>query len=91
MAEVCAPRRIISVPGQQISLPQSRTWRILLGVALIVAGFLGFLPVPGFWMGPLGVVVLSLDVPIVRRLCLKIHLKIQNWWQRRSKGGSRQG
>ena len=87
MPEVCAPRRIISGAGQQISLPQSRIWRILLGVALIMAGLLGFLPVLGFWMVPLGVAVLSLDVPIVRRLCLKI----QNWWKRGSKGGSRQG
>ena len=83
MVKGCAPRRI-SVAGQQISLPQSRTWRILLGIALIVAGLLGFLPVLGFWMIPLGVVILSLDVPIVRRLCLKI----QNRWKLRSKDGA---
>lgn len=42
-------------------------WRSLLGVALIVGGVLGFLPVLGFWMIPLGVAVIGLDVALVRR------------------------
>jgi hypothetical protein len=35
--------------------------------ALVFGGFLGFLPVLGFWMIPLGLLVLSQDLPAVRR------------------------
>ncbi|MWD26173.1 hypothetical protein E0K89_001620 [Aquicoccus sp. SCR17] len=36
--------------------------RLVLGLLLICGGVLGFLPVLGFWMLPLGVLVASLDV-----------------------------
>lgn len=36
--------------------------RLLLGLVLIGGGVLGFLPVLGFWMIPLGVMVAALDV-----------------------------
>ena len=40
--------------------------RLLLGLLLIAGGVLGFLPVLGFWMLPLGIAVAALDVkPIV--------------------------
>jgi hypothetical protein len=41
--------------------------RSLLGVLLIAGGILGFLPVLGFWMIPLGVAVILLDVAVIRR------------------------
>ena len=37
------------------------------GVLLIAGGLLGFLPVLGFWMLPLGVIVLSDEIPWLRR------------------------
>ena len=41
--------------------------RLLLGLALIAGGVLGFLPVLGFWMIPLGAAVAALDIrPIWR-------------------------
>lgn len=41
--------------------------RTLLGLLLVAGGFLGFLPILGFWMIPLGVAVIGLDVaPLVR-------------------------
>lgn len=40
--------------------------RSLLGVLLMVAGVLGFLPVLGFWMFPLGVAFVALDLPFSR-------------------------
>ena len=48
--------------------------RLVVGLALMVGGVFGFLPVIGFWMLPLGVAVAALDiVPIWRwlraRLC----------------------
>ena len=42
--------------------------RILLGTLLIVGGLLGFLPILGFWMLPLGVVLLAREIPAVARL-----------------------
>ncbi|MFV1877605.1 hypothetical protein [Nioella sp.] len=43
--------------------------RLLLGLLLIAGGVLGFLPVLGFWMLPLGIAVAALDVkPIVNWL-----------------------
>ncbi len=40
--------------------------RVPLAIALIAGGFVGFLPVLGFWMIPLGVALLALDVPFMR-------------------------
>ena len=37
------------------------------GVLLILFGLVGFLPVVGFWMLPLGIIVLSFDVAPIRR------------------------
>ncbi len=36
--------------------------RLLLGLALIAGGVLGFLPILGFWMIPLGLAVAALDI-----------------------------
>ncbi len=37
------------------------------GVLLLMGGVLGFLPVLGFWMIPLGAALIALDVPPLRR------------------------
>lgn len=43
--------------------------RAVLGLALIVGGIFGFLPVLGFWMIPLGVAIAALDIrPLWRRI-----------------------
>ncbi len=43
--------------------------RSLLGLALIVGGVFGFLPVLGFWMIPLGAAIIALDLrPLLRKL-----------------------
>lgn len=43
--------------------------RLPVGLLLMVGGILGFLPIVGFWMLPLGVAVAALDVgPLIRRL-----------------------
>lgn len=41
--------------------------RLFAGCLLIVGGILGFLPVLGFWMIPLGLVIASTDIPPARR------------------------
>jgi hypothetical protein len=45
-----------------------RPLRTLFGVLLVVGGILGFLPILGFWMIPLGLALLSVDIPPLRRL-----------------------
>ncbi|MEY8830671.1 hypothetical protein AB9K34_20050 [Sedimentitalea sp. XS_ASV28] len=41
--------------------------RLVLGLLLILGGVFGFLPVLGYWMIPLGVMVAALDVkPLLR-------------------------
>ena len=57
----------IRIGSRVIVLPASRAWRIAIGVLFIVAGLLGFLPIVGFWMVPLGLFVLSIDLPWARR------------------------
>ena len=56
----------IRIFGRELPLPRSRPLRIALGVLLILLGFLGFLPVLGFWMIPLGLALLALDLPFLR-------------------------
>lgn len=51
-----------------IPLPQSRIARLIAGIALIIGGMLWFLPVLGWWMLPLGLLILSSDYPRIRRL-----------------------
>ncbi|WP_081593543.1 hypothetical protein [Rhizobium mesoamericanum] len=64
-----------------IPLPRSRLARMTIGVLLILGGVLGFLPVLGFWMIPLGFVVLSHDLHIIRRTRRRIVV----WWEKRRK------
>ena len=69
----------LKIFGREIHLPQSRGARIAIGVALIFFGFLGFLPVLGFWMIPLGLLVLSGEFSAVR----KLRRRLEVWWGRR--------
>lgn len=57
----------IEVANRKFRLPRARGARIALGLAFIGGGVLGFLPVPGFWMLPLGFLILSQDIPVARR------------------------
>ncbi len=57
-----------------------RLLRVLLGVVLIIGGIFGFLPVLGFWMIPLGLAVIFLDAPLVRRAWSRLRA----WWKART-------
>ena len=46
--------------------PHAGWLRIPLALALILGGILGFLPILGFWMLPLGLAILALDLPFLR-------------------------
>ena len=67
------------IAGRSVALPRNRALRLGIGVALIVGGVLGFLPVLGFWMIPLGVAVLAYDVPSAERL----RRRLEGWIARR--------
>jgi hypothetical protein len=71
--------RKISVFGREFNMPRSRRARIVIGVGLIVLGIFGFLPVLGFWMVPLGLLVLSYEFAAVRRWRRRLAV----WWARR--------
>ncbi|MGO4833439.1 PGPGW domain-containing protein [Rhizobiaceae sp. 2RAB30] len=69
----------LSLLGRDYQLPKSRPMRVAMGVVLVLLGCLGFLPVLGFWMIPLGLLVLSYEFHIVRRLRRRMIVK----WERR--------
>jgi hypothetical protein len=73
------PERKISVFGREFSMPRSRAARIAIGVALVVFGIFGFLPILGFWMIPLGLLVLSYEFTWARRLRRRLTV----WWHGR--------
>ena len=73
----------IRIGNRRLALPASRLARILIGSLLILGGLLGFLPVLGFWMVPLGLLVLSVDLPVVRRWRRRLTV----WWHRGKNGG----
>ena len=76
-----AKRPPLKIFGREIHMPQSRAARVSIGIALIFFGILGFLPVLGFWMIPLGLFVLSQEFGWIRRLRRRISV----WWGRRRK------
>lgn len=51
---------------RKVRSPEADGYRIPAAVALTVGGVFGFLPILGFWMTPLGLVVLAVDVPFMR-------------------------
>lgn len=53
--------------------------RVVLGLLLIGGGMLGILPILGFWMVPLGLAVLSMDVPPLQRAWERLRA----WWHAR--------
>jgi uncharacterized membrane protein len=63
-----------------------RTFRIVLGLALVAGGVLGFLPILGFWMIPLGLLVMFFDVPWVRERWRRGRAWLK---RRRGQGGGR--
>lgn len=47
-----------------------RGLRFVVGILIIIGGIFGFLPVLGFWMIPLGIMVAAMDVRLFIR-----------WWR----------
>jgi hypothetical protein len=57
----------VKLGSYRLPLPRSRILRIVIGGLLVLGGLFGFLPILGLWMVPLGLLVLSVDIPRVRR------------------------
>jgi hypothetical protein len=68
---------------------QRRGLRKTAGVLLVIGGILGFLPVLGYWMLPLGLALLAVDFPLARRLNRRVIV----WWEykRRRLSGDKSG
>ena len=77
-------RRTLTLGNHSFLLPRSKPARMALGVGLLLGGTLGFLPILGFWMIPLGLMVLGQDVPLFRRLHRKLVLRYGRWRERRA-------
>jgi hypothetical protein len=61
---------------QKVRSPAVKPYRIPAGIALTVGGVVGFLPILGFWMVPLGLAVLAQDVPVMRPPLARLLRKI---------------
>ena len=67
-----------------IELPRNRIIRMGLGILLVLGGGLfGFLPILGYWMVPLGLLVLAADSAVIRRWNRKALVAIVSWWKGR--------
>jgi hypothetical protein len=47
---------------------------------MILGGIFGFLPILGFWMLPVGLILLGEDIPAVKRMTLRVLGTLQGWW-----------
>lgn len=66
--------------------PAHKKVRLPIGIALIAAGFFGFLPVIGFEFIPLGLLFIAQDVPLLREPVGRFTLWLEaKWHQLRKK------
>lgn len=66
----------------------SRLLRFPLGLLFIFGGLFSFLPILGFWMFPLGLMLIAVDVPFLRGPVARLIIKVRRWsgrWLRPSK------
>ncbi len=84
-----APDRVVRAI-RCLRQPQSRPWRLPLGLLLVVSGFFGILPILGFEFIPIGLLLLAQDIPFLRKpvgdLMIWLEEKwvaLRRWWQRR--------
>jgi len=51
--------------------------RSLLGLGLMIGGIFGFLPILGFWMFPLGMAFVALDIPFAQKRVDRFMVKLK--------------
>lgn len=65
--------------------PYAQLVRIPLGLLFIVGGVMGFLPILGLWMLPLGLLLLAVDIPFLQGPVGRWIVRVRRWWARRRK------
>jgi hypothetical protein len=76
---------------QTLAGERLRPVRLPAAVLLVFGGFLGFLPVLGFWMLPLGLLLLAVDLPAVRPYVSSATIQVRRRFallRRRWRGGA---
>jgi hypothetical protein len=63
-----------------IRKPTSRLVRLPAGVLLVCGGLVGFLPIVGFWMLPLGLLLIARDVPALEPPLARMFAWINRTW-----------
>ena len=58
--------------------------RSVVGVLLMVAGVFGFLPIIGFWLFPIGVAFIALDIPWTRQHVQDWMGRLEEWLEKTS-------
>ena len=58
-------------------------FRLPVAIFLVICGILGFLPVLGFWMLPLGLLLLAIDLPALRPVVTMTIIRFRRWRQTR--------
>ena len=71
--------RVIEIFGRQVTLPDSRIGRVIIGTLFCLGGLLWFLPVLGLWMLPLGFLILSIDIALIRRWRRRHDVRWARW------------
>lgn len=59
-----------------------RRARIPVAVLLILGGFFAVLPIAGFWMLPLGILFLAMDIPVLRPRVAAAAVLSRRWFRR---------
>jgi hypothetical protein len=67
MSEARSSTGSVKLGRYTLPLPRSRILRVTIGVLFCLGGVFSILPVLGLWMLPLGMLILSVDIPRVRR------------------------
>ncbi len=79
----------VTLWGRTVRLPRNRPLRVAMGLAFVAMGLVGFLPVVGFWMIPVGLAILSVDSRLARRIRRRAEVWIvrrYNRWRGRDVG-----
>ncbi|MCW5714153.1 MAG: hypothetical protein KIT43_06555 [Bauldia sp.] len=78
----------IRIGTKSIPLPANRVARTAMGAGLVAGGTVGFLPVVGFWMVPVGLMVLSTDSAVIRRFNRRATVRVVRWWRGRGQSAA---
>jgi hypothetical protein len=73
----------VNIFGYRIGVPGHPVPRTVMGGLFVAGGAFGFLPILGYWMIPIGLTILAIDFPPVRRFQRRMTVRIGNLLHRR--------